>query len=396
MAVQYYIYVKTAKGLNCMKSFTKNQLIVISIAVAATLFSLLFLNRWFISNVPVEVFARVWQYYVGYQDVGFARRLLVGTVISASHVTDFFQNEFVFGHVFHSVTIVALAGILLHYIFKKKAFNQPFRYLAIFFSPFLIQQMGSTTGNLDVILVILAAISIFYVRSLKGVFLLSVTGLLGHELFIFLVPAILLIHSLQKKENIFSGSYILTSIGLAAAFLLVTLGGKLEMDQPVYEQIVAQKIPLAAYQHSLWSGYFELTTSVQQNITEGESFIHKYIHYYRFACIPTGYTLFLVLSVVNQKSIESNRIKWLLFLSFCFPVAATFFAIDYYRWLGLSANLSIIFMVYLIAGNQLILRKWQWAMLVLCCLLAPFGGNEFHLPLPLHQPLLQKLGFNLF
>ncbi len=368
-------------------------MIVIGIAVAASAFSLLFLNRWLITNVPIEVFARVWQYYVGYQDVGFVRRLLVGTIVSASHITDFFQSEFVFGHVFHSVTIIVLAGIFLHYILKNHELEKPYKYLIIFFSPFFIQQMGTTTGTQDVILVILAAISVFYAGSWIGIILISIIGLLVHELFIFLVPAILIIHSIQKGENIFSAACLLTGVGLLAVFLMITIGGKLQMERTLYEQIVVEKIPLAAYQHSLWSGYFELSTSVKENMVEGENFIARYIHYYTFAIIPTAYMLFLVISVVFQKSINLSMTKWCLFLSICFPLVATFFAIDYYRWVGLSANLALIWMVYQMGQQKFTLQKWQWIVLLLCCFLAPFGGNEFHLPFPLHQPLLQKLGF---
>ncbi len=375
-----------------MNLASKNRWILAGLVVASVLYSLLFLNRWLVTNVPIEVFARLWQYYVGYQDVGFARRLLLGTVLSGTRLTNLFENEFIFGHFFHSLTIIVLAGVCLIYILKKKAFNNPWKYLIIFFSPAFIQQMGSTTGNTDAVLILFFAVSALFVRSIWMTVVLSIPALLIHELYILLVPSLFVIHSVRQDKNFISLQYILPLGFIGLTFLMITSLGKIQVDKETYEQIVASKIPLAAYRHSLWSGYFELSTTIQQNFREGITFIKNYFPHYRFALLPTTYMLFIAASAAFQKGIKLPKQQILLFLTFILPISATFFAIDYYRWVGFSANIAIVFSLYLMGTGQFHLKKWQWAVLIISCLMAPFGGNEFLLPFPLHQPLLHKFG----
>lgn len=117
----------------------------------------------------------------------------------------------------------------------------------------------------------------------------------------------------------------------------------------------------------------------------------RYTRNFHYTIIPTIYLILLVLSVSFQNYQSKNIKNWMIFTSLLIPLLASIFAIDYYRWLGMSANLSIIFMVYLLGENQFYLKKWQWIILILGGLLAPFGGNEMHIPFPLHQPMIQKL-----
>lgn len=373
-----------------MQASTRNKWAIVFIAVLGTTYSLLFLNRWIFTNVPIDVFARVWQYYVGYQDVGFARRLLVGSAIQWSHITQYFQNEFIFAHAFHSMSILAVSGVALYYILKNKSQQTAWKYLIVFFSPAFIQQMGSTTGNMDSILVLLAAVSFFFARRLKVLVGIALIGISIHELYIFLLPSIILLHAIRKKKKIFSATNFIAVAIPAVYFILITSLGKIDLDKEAYESMMAVKIPLAAYGHSLWSGYFELSTSVHDNFLEGQSFIKNYLPLYQFAILPTLYTILIAWMVSIQKFFSGKQ-KALVLIALLFPMIATFFAIDYYRWLGLSANLSILYIIFLMSQSKFHLARWQWIVLLLFCLLAPMGGNEFHLPFPLHQPLLNKL-----
>lgn len=373
-----------------MQASTKNKWTIVLIAVLGTTYSLLFLNRWIFTNVPIDVFARVWQYYVGYQDVGFARRLLVGSAIQWSPITQLFQNEYIFAHAFHSISILAVSGVALYYILKSNAQQSAWKYLIIFFSPAFIQQMGSTTGNMDSILVLLAAMSFFFVKRLEILVCIALVGISIHELYIFLLPSIILLHAIRKKEKKISVTNLIAIAIPTVFFILITSFGKIDLDKEAYESMMAVKIPLAAYSHSLWSGYFELSTSVHDNFLEGQSFIKNYLPLYKYAILPTLYTI-LIAWLVSIQKFFSGKQKVLVLIALLFPIVATFFAIDYYRWLGLSANLSILHLIFLMSQSKFHLAKWQWVVLLLFCLLAPMGGNEFHLPFPLHQPLLNKL-----
>ena len=46
--------------------------------------SLIFLNRWVVTDLGLHSFGRVWQYYVSYFDYGFVRRAFFGTILDVT------------------------------------------------------------------------------------------------------------------------------------------------------------------------------------------------------------------------------------------------------------------------------------------------------------------------
>ena len=112
-----------------------------AIFAIAVLASFVVLNRWALTDIGLLSFSRVWQFYVSYEDFGFVRRALVGTVFSVTGLNSILQNEYHFALLAQHVAIFALAMILLSYVVKRGINDLPF-IATLALSPALIIQSG--------------------------------------------------------------------------------------------------------------------------------------------------------------------------------------------------------------------------------------------------------------
>ncbi|MDS4058821.1 MAG: hypothetical protein RKP73_09630 [Candidatus Contendobacter sp.] len=145
---------------------------------------------------------------MSYFDFGFLRRALIGTIMTSTKINQIISDPYVFGLIIYSFELVALTIILALYCLKNPVFEHSIGYAVIFFSPAMILHSGYNTGTQDLWLLIIASLLILFVRPLTIFTLLCCVGILVHELFIFMLPAILLIqyyklnHSWSLNKNI--------------------------------------------------------------------------------------------------------------------------------------------------------------------------------------------------
>ena len=109
-----------------------------------------------------------------------------------------------------------------------------------------------------------------------------------------------------------------------------------------------------------------------------------------YIAILVAYVLSLALVLSFYLRESSLFLRLSVFLVSIFPIFAVFFGRDFYRWIGMSANISLLLIVYLSA-----LKRIQVPVKVLLVLLAfscfaPFGANVLERPFPAHQLLLEE------
>lgn len=138
-----------------------------------------------------------------------------------------------------------------------------------------------------------------------------------------------------------------------------------------------------------WSGYFELSSSIEENKELGLS-LQDLVGASAFIALPLLYVMGLVALLISCA--EFSRL-WavLLGLTCLIPIAATVFAFDFYRWVGLSVAVSMLSIIVLVKDGQLsVNRPWRW-FLFISAFFAPIGAFELWRPFPLHQWLFERL-----
>ena len=112
--------------LSFYKNFMENQkekkniLIIYLIFFFSMLFSIIILNRWFVTDLGFGSYGRLWQFYVSYIDFGFIRRGLLGTLFLESGINSMFSNEYMFAFFIHHILIFILTALIVYYFLSKK------------------------------------------------------------------------------------------------------------------------------------------------------------------------------------------------------------------------------------------------------------------------------------
>lgn len=365
-------------------------------ALASILAAFLILDRWIVTDLGVKSFGRVWPFYVNYGDFGFVRRGLVGTLLQATPFPGLFENAYHFAITVQHLALLALIGLTTVYFLRSK-YDQGWLFkAAVFLSPAFILQVAYTTGSLDVFILILAFLNIVLVRN---VFLFSAVMFVGpfvHELFLFTAPAqftaYLLRNDLQLLAQPGRSLRMLAPpvLALSVSALIVILFGVTSMPQAQYEAAMARLIPHAVGQMDLWSGYFEVGSSIEQNQRSLGFLAMHLLRHAGFLIVPVGYAAFVFALLVRNEPRWFQRL--LLAASAAAPFLIYVIATDFYRWVGLSASMSLLLLMAYGAQKPLQLGKGPLIALLLFSLCAPFGGPVIQNPLPMHQFILKKLG----
>lgn len=353
-------------------------------------YALLF--RWSFTHItPVQTFGRIWQYYVSWFDFGFHRRGLVGTILTETGINRLAKNEVQFAYIFYAGLLLLLYVLIARIFFKYPRLRENIALcICVFLSPVTFLHFAYCTGNLDNILIILVVLALFYVRNFWILSALLACGVLVHELFIYLLPIIFLLRilidpshaALLKKEN------IIPVLAVIAAIILVTSAGRLNhIPIDVFNAHMEKRIPLAAYQKPLWSGYFEISSGVEE---QGGQKLHALWAYRTYIILPTLYVLILAFSTAYY--LQAKKLyKIALAIAILFPLLAAVVAWDYYRWVSLSGCLGLMSILLLTSKNKLTLPKHILMCLILFSFLAPFGPDVLPRPFPIQQTILEKL-----
>jgi len=348
------------------------------------------LNRWLVTDIGLLSYGRVWQLYVSYTDFGFVRRALVGTILTESGANSLLSNEYHFALAAHHLAILALATIIAVYCIAKKI-TDPLFVASVAFSPAMIIHSGYNTGSLDVFIVILAAINILLVRNVVIFSFILLSGVLIHELFIFTAPAqffALILRRTKEKDFNALNALVIPAVAFFGAVVSVTLFGTTDLPREIFEQIMREKIPIAEGQHGLWSGYFEIASSAEQNaIGSLQNLFTELRTGFIWLLIPLSYLSFLIarLLTYSERAIYSAAIIF----SVAAPLLAALVATDYYRWVAMSANMGILIALLYAAQTGRSASRWNFPLFVFC-VFAPFGSAAIDRPFPMHQFVLES------
>ncbi len=370
----------------------KNKAIIV--CLVAVFLSLAILNRWIITDLGLASFGRLWQYYVSYLDYGFLRRSLFGTFLGITHLNQITTNPYIFAYYLYTCKIVILSVILLNYIIRNKLFSTTYAYAAIFLSPALILQSAYATGTQDLELLIIVTIIFLYIKNWWVFGLLSIIGLLIHELYFFLFPAALLSVYLKRSNDLQIISRevvyaVIVTIIIALGLIALTHYHPL-VNQHAFETTMSKKMGIAAYHHALWSGYLEIFSSVKENKDIGTQMLLSLKNNFLYPLIPFSYALSW--AIINAKNTRTTTWKkFFILLVLLFPLLASFVASDLYRWIGMSANISILYAILYTKIKGEFISKRMFLFLLLFSLFAPFGAAGIERPFPAHQLMLEKI-----
>ncbi len=376
------------------RSLVKDKFLVIFFFVTAMLAASIFLHRWTVTDLGVESFGRLWQYYVSYFDFGFLRRGFLGTFLTESGLSSLISDPYVFAYIFYQLKIFLLGALVLVFFLRNNVFDSWHGYAVVFFSPAFILQSGYLTGTQDLQLLILSAICVLYLNSWLGLVIVGVFGILMHELFMFVFPALALVFYLRKVgsanvevSNMYKG--VLATVCVASSLLIVIFFG-VDVERNVYEDLMADRMGQAAYDHGLWSGYFEVFSSVDQNVNIGFNALKGIVDSWVYVLLPVIYAIALAIIVAVHLDGKVWK-KIVLFSVLVFPIFVIFVASDFYRWVGMSANVSLLALVVLHNENLIkVSRRVLWIILPFS-LLAPLGAAGLERPFPAHQMVLERL-----
>lgn len=375
-------------------SFKRYQLFII--AGFSLCLSLLFTNRWLFTELGLESFTRVWHYYVSYADFGFIRRGLLGTLLSELKVNSLIDNEYVFATAIHSVFIVFVAFLVTYFLYKKQSQFNLLLLSCVLFSPAFILQSGYLISSQDVQLLVVAMIMGLFVKRSSLFFVLGCIGLLMHEMFIFLLPALLLLfyYKINESWHLNPRSFSLMALlglGLLAVTLSI-LGLSAEVEQQPFEVLMAKKLPAASVvEHKYWSGYFEIFSTINDNLQVGSGTLAQAKAHGVYLLLPLIYCLCLAAFISFGLKQAYIWQRFIIFACLLLPLFISMFAYDLYRWVGMSANLSLIYLLYFCSVKKLSLSKCKVMVILVFSLFSPFGGSNLDRPFPVHQMVLSKV-----
>jgi hypothetical protein len=366
----------------------------LALAALSCLASFLVLDRWVVTKLGPLSFGRVWQLYISYADFGFIRRGLVGTIMQATHASSLFHNEYYFAIVVQHLAIFALAALTTLYFLRSKVNAGPLFKAVVFLSPTFILQCSYTTGSLDVFILSIAILNILFVRNVVVFSVLLALGVFVHELFAFTIPAQLAAYYIRRDLNLFSRfgeamrALALPVAATVAAVLVIVLFGQTHVPRAEFEAIMAAKIPHAVQKMDLWSGYFEVGSTVDDNSRSALFLAQHLLENLIYIVIPAAYVGLLIF-VLSRREPDRFR-KFLLVAATATPLVAYLVASDFFRWVGLSGNVALLLLVYYVHERGATVRR-GWLVALLCfSVLAPFGGAVIENPFPAHKFILNR------
>ena len=358
-------------------------------------YSIIILNRWIFVPIGLRSIGRIWHNYIGYQEIGYARRSLWGTFLNITNLNQLFNNEYINSIFIHFFLLTLIYLILTRYIFNRLDRFNFGQLCLIYFSPAFFFHIAYSTGSSDVVCIFLLILSTLFIRNIFIISFISATGVLIHDLYIFFLPFVLVQILLDKSINITSlfGSlifkrYFLFLIVLPLAVYLSThIFGSENIGKIAYEEIAKSKIPLAyESNHPYWSGFYEIFPNkseyVFQHISSLKLEFFPKIHLF---LIPFSYLCSLLFIINNYLKLKVDFFSSLIIYgSLLAPLAAFPLVTEYIRFTCLSCILSILFLVRLANQRSSDFKRINVNLIIIFSFLSPFG-KMLERVLPIHQ-----------
>lgn len=375
-------------------SSTKTTKVIISLSV---LLSIAIANRWIVTPLGLESYGRVWYLFVNYWDLGFARRSLEGSLLTLLRLNRLLENPYHFAVLYHSAKIIIL-GLLTYRLIVIGNIKDRLAVFVVAFSPAFILHYGYETGSTDVSLAILSLFLVIY-RMSNLVFSAGlVAGVLIHDVFLFFVPAIIIIRFFRSEAEspsftIFAKHVFFHFLAPMAVVILLIISAKNAPDKAWFENLMSGYLGVAVNKHPLWSGYVELYRGIEGNIEESNKYRSLSDIFSVPVLIPAFYVAVLLYIVYSEYKKLSSIGAAVLIISLCFPLISFAFATDLYRFVSYTGSLSIIAMTigWKSLENDRPLNHyalWACAALVVT---GPLGNFPLNDPYPLLRFLITKL-----
>lgn len=355
------------------------------------------LNRWVVTPLGLKSYGRIWQNHVSYLDIGFARRSLWGTLLSITGLNRFPVNEYVNAIIIHGIGLFALAFCMAYFMIANTKKLTTLHAFVVFLSPAFVLHLAYSTGTVDYVLALLLFVSCLYIRNFWALGIIAAIGALVHEAYLFFIPFLALNNFLLVGGGRFSGireliSRVLPTISLPVfAIIAVKAFGSSVPAKTEFESFMRAKLDIAADQHPLWSGFFEIFSSTSDNAQSIGKVIYDFSGNIAYAAIPLLYLFALCVLACRSKSTIGARFLPFYAISLVFPLAISLVATDYLRWICMSSQLCLLSLVTLQSQGILTVNPRKLACLLPFSLVAPFGGAELSHPFPMHQFVLKRL-----
>ena len=354
--------------------------------------NLLILIKPLFSDLGFQSFGRIWQYHSSWTEFGFIRRSVMATIIDSIGIPLSKDNPYLAPYVIYAVILLSTLN-LIAYQYRNFIRENFFLSLVVFFSPALFFHLSYTTGNFDLISLI---VFYFLINSKKvaSAIIFITFGMLNHEIFILFLPLYFFLEyytrtNLKKFFKKFLVVMLTTLVNFYAFMKIATP----TMDRSEFEKLMAKKLGSAANQHPFWSGYLELSPKspleYQEKYGIQLKLIWENIGYIITPTIFAMLTFILILSILKFSRAESA----LLLISSLIPFfVSLIFADDFYRYLSLSiSGLLLVFLkIYVSKGLSFEPDRKVYATIAFSAL-GPLGSGDLSRPFPLLQKLFEIL-----
>lgn len=353
---------------------------------------MLILNRWAFTDLGEQSFGRLWMFFISYSDFGFTRRALLGTVLSKTRINQIFRDEYLFAYIFSGLLIFTCFLLVTKQLLKYPLLaSNSWLCAAILFSPATFAHFSYSTGNLDLPLVVLFLVGCFYVSRPLTLSLVAGLGIIVHELFVFMIPTMVVIFVMRSgNSKVKRQSLFLVSGTSTVSALFVAIFGRSNASRQTVDEVMTRRIPSAAGEHPLWSGYFEIASTGNDNLETVRSLLAEFAESWIWALLPCLYLVCLAWLV--WQFLEFTGSKRLLLIGIAIaPILTSFVATDFYRWLSVSAIAFLVLIATAVALGMMDVPRRILIGLVCFSVLAPFGGAGLGRPFPLHQEVGEKI-----
>lgn len=379
-------------GLFLLAQESSPKVRVIRISALSWLYSMLILNRWAFTSLGEGSFGRVWMYFVSWGDFGFTRRSLIGTILEESGLNGVLKNEYVFSYLFTGLLLTFAYVLMTNFVLRSIKLSGNVLLVAIVFdSPAFFTHLAYSTGSLDLAVIIIFILGTLYARHPFTLAVVTLVGVLTHEIFVFLVPALLMTHLLasddQRMKKLRSISILVSAA--VSTFLIVTFG-RTNVSRESFESVMAMRIPNSVGRFPLWSGYFEVTSGTGANRRMANELLSDFSRNWLWTLLPIAYLLFLLWILVRFSN-TPIRTKALTIISAVTPLVTLLIAYDFYRWLCISAIAALILILVCVKQSLIQIPRRAFATLLVFSVLAPFGGAGLSRPFPFHQEISERV-----
>lgn len=368
-------------------SLKKSHFLLILVCVSLLLL-LTVSSKIFFTPIGFESIGRMFHYYVNYDDFGFIKRGLWGTLLSRTGVTSLMDNKYVEYMIIY-LTISMLFIVSFWSYFHKKTPSELTTYdyylsFIILFSPALFLHLGYSLGNFDNLLMLIFIMNILVLEKswIVSASIISSIAILVHEIYLIaFLP--LLSWMVLEKYNMKTVFKFLTLPAMSV--LSLYLWGRVTISHDSY------LLKLKAISADLLQrdGFYELTSSISENINVGLTSLANSGNWTLFP-IAMVYIILILLFLFQYIDNGKMKHRFLGYFACFMPLSLALVGNDVYRWMSITVLNLFLFMLINRKQDVLVTKRVNLIVLVLLLFvfLGPMGNVFNGRPFPIIQTIL--------